>query len=177
MENIHFIPQNQKNIGNLTYKSKYNKNKFIIVNLIVIFVFYCLIAGVIYWYFVLQNIDKLKQSISNIDSTNSQYYPKGGELEQVLFNITDIVKNAYNPINVIKAVESNYISNSSISSFSYNKSEKFINIAMTVPTYNDVTLQVQKFSSIKGVSKVDFSSVNNLGKGQEVSFEVKVLLN
>ena len=176
MENIHFIPQNQRNIGSLVDKS-YNKNRIIITNLIIIFIFYCLILGGIYWYFVLQNIDKLKQSISNIDSTNSQYYPKGGELDQVLFNITDIVNNNYNPINVIKALESNYIANSSISAFSYSKSSKSINIAMIVPSYSDVTLQVQKFSSIEGVSKVDFSSVNNLGKGQEVSFEVKILLN
>jgi hypothetical protein len=176
MDDIHFVPQNQKNIGELSKNLNYNKNRVIIIFFIIMFVLYVLMIMLVYWFFIIRETNKINQIIFDLDSKNSQYYPKNIDFEQALYNINDLITNSYNPISVIKSIESSYVLNSNVSNFSYNKLDKTINIAITVPTISDVTAQVQKFSSISGVSKVDFFSTNTPNNSSEVSFIVKIIL-
>lgn len=168
---ITFIPDKQKNIY-----LRVNKNNKVIIGFIVLFVIYILLVGLFYWFFLLREQSKIDNLISELDSKNSVYYPKGLSLEQTLFNLNDIVNNAYNPIPVITNIESAYLPNSVVSSFFYNKTNKIITIAMQVPSLTNVSAQVQKFSLIDGVAKVDSNSIESSINNSLVSFGVEIRL-
>lgn len=175
MDSFSFIPTNQKNIGEVSSKNIYTKDVKIIIWLIVIFVVYILTIGIFYWMVVFREQDRLKQEISNLDSSILNYYPKG-DVEQLVFNFNDIIDKNYDPIKVIKSIESAYLPNSKVRTFVYKKQEKIINISMSVPAVNDLTSQVQKFKSIPEIASVDFSSYNTVKGEYKATFEVMIKL-
>jgi len=175
MESFSFIPTNQKNIGEVSSKSIYTKDVKIVIWLIVIFFIYILTIGVFYWTVVLREKYKLKQEITNLDSSISSYYPKG-DVEQLVFNLNDIIDKNYDPIKVIKSIEEAYLPNSKVRNFIYKKSDKIINISMSVSAVNDLTSQIQKFKSIPEIASVDFSSYNTIKGEYKATFEVMIKL-
>lgn len=176
MDSFQFIPTNQKNIDQFIQKKPSNIDNKVINSLILLFVIYFVITILLYWVLIINDQSKLRQSILEIDSENSSYYPKG-DLEQVLFNLNDLIDKSYNPIPVIKSIESAYIPNSRVRNFVYSKTDKSINFTMIVPSIADATFQVQKFKDIKLVSNVDFVSPNTAVGSSEVTFDVKIRLN
>lgn len=171
MEDIQFIPKKQKNIY-----SDINKNNFIIYFLLFLFISYILSIGFVYWFFLIREQSRVDSLISELDSKNSSYYPKGFELEQSLNNLNYIINNSYNPIQIINSIESSYLSNSSVSNFVYSKSNKTISISMKVSSIEDVSNQVQKFSLIQGVANVDFNSIDSTKSNTVVSFVAEIRL-
>lgn len=176
MESFQFIPTSQKNIDQLISKKSSNLDSKVINWLIMLLIIYIIVVGVIYWLTIINEESKLKQKINIIDDKNLEYYPKG-DLEQTLFNLNDLVYNVYNPISVIKSIEAAYIPNSRVKSFVYSKMNKSINFIMVVPSISDVTIQVQRFKEIKGITNVDFTSSNTVSGSSEASFNVTIRLN
>lgn len=171
MNYISFIPENQKNI----YLSVNKSNKFIIW-LVGLFIIYIVSIGASYWFVLLREQSKIDALIAELDEKNSSYYPKDINIEQTLFNLNDLINNSYDPIPVVNSIESAYLPNAIISNFIYNKTNKIISISMNVPSINDVNSQIQKFSSIEGVSKVDFNSINSSKENSQVLFGVEIKL-
>lgn len=176
MESFQFIPTSQKNIDQLISKKSSNLDSKVINWLIMLLIIYIIVVGVIYWLTIINEESKLRQAITLIDVKNSVYYPKG-DLEQTLFNLNDLVYNVYNPISVIKSIEAAYIPNSRVKNFVYSKMNKSINFIMVVPSISDVTIQVQRFKEIKGITNVDFTSSNTVSGSSEASFNVTIRLN
>jgi len=173
MDNIQFIPTKQKNIYSGLGKGK---NNGIIISFVILFIVYIGSIASIYWFVLLKEQSKIANMITELDSKNSTYYPKGLSLEQTLFNLNDIVNNAYNPIPVIKNIEAAYLPNATVTSFVYNNTNKIISISMQVPSITDVSVQVQKFNSIQGVIKVDSNSIDSSTNNSRVSFGVEIRL-
>jgi len=143
-----------------------------------LFIVYVVTIGVVYWFTIFNEQSRLRQSIDVIDAENYVYYPEG-DLEQYLYNLNDLIINNYNPMPVIKSIESSYIANSRVDNFVYSKSDKSISFTMIVPSIADATLQVQKFKDIKELanSNVDFSDSNTIPDSSEISFDVRIKLN
>lgn len=176
MDSLQFIPENQKNIDQLIHKRSSGKEYKVITWLIILFILYIIIVGVIYWFMIFNETSKLNKAIETINSENLAYYPKG-DMEQLLFNLNDLVDKSYNPIPVIKNIESAYSANSRIRSFVYSKSDKYISLSIAAPTIADMTTQVQKFKNIKEIANVDFDSTGSGADNKDFGFIVKIRLN
>jgi hypothetical protein len=174
MDSIKFIPKNQKNIEELVeFRSKEKGQRFIYI-LFSLFLIYTVIVVGAYWYFVVQEKNKVFKAIDRLDSNNKNYYITDN-LEQDLFNISDLINNFYDPVVAIKSVESAYVDGTNVSSFSYNKLNKSINIAMTAPSINDTTKQVSELKNLPIVSLVNLSAVSASGDNR-FSFNLEIIL-
>ena len=178
MESFQFIPTSQKNIDQIAQKKSYNIDSRVIVWLIFLFIVYVVTIGVVYWFVIVNERAKLRQSIDMIDVENYSYYPEG-DLEQELYNFNDLIVNVYNPMPVIRSIESSYIANSRVENFVYSKTDKSISFTMIVSSIADATLQVQKFKDIKELanSSVDFSDSTTVPDSSDISFDVRIKLN
>lgn len=174
MDSIKFIPKNQKNIEELVeFRSKDKGQRFIYI-LFSLFLIYTVIVVGAYWYFVVQEKNKVVKAIDRLDSNNKNYYITDN-LEQDLFNISNLIENDYNSVNTIKSIESVYTPESSVSSLSYSKVTKTINISMTTSSLNNITKQVDLLRNLPVVSIVNLSPVtsDNLGI---FSFSIEIIL-
>lgn len=159
MSVIKFVPQNQKNLEHLEgSQPKKNGNNLIYI-LITLFVIYSAVVVGGYWFFVVQEKNKVSKAIQELDNSNSQYYISD-DLEQGLFNIKDLVDKSYDPTIAIKEIESSYVPGAKITSFTYSKASKTINIAMGVTSIKDVTFQIDRFNELNSVIISNYSAVN-----------------
>lgn len=175
MDSIKFVPQSQKNIEQLEELKSKDKGNNLIYILVLFFVIYIAITVGGYWIFVVQEKNKVTKAIQDLDSTNSQYYINN-DLEQGLFNIVDLIENSYTPTIAIKEIESAYVLGSKVSSFSYNKTGKIVNISMTVPSINDVTKQIEAFNKLQAVSGSSYSAVSSDSSDSGFAFGVEIIL-
>jgi hypothetical protein len=175
MDSIKFVPQSQKNIEQLEGFKSINKGDRLIYILISFFVIYSAVVGGGYWFFVVQEQNRVFKAIKDLDSTNSQYYINN-DLEQGLFNIVDLIEGYYNPITAMKEIESAYVSGARISGFSYNKTSKIVNISMTVSSINDVTKQIDNFNKLQTVASSSYSAVSSDTNDVGFSFGVEIIL-
>jgi nitrate reductase NapE component len=158
MDSIKFIPKNQKNLEELVeFKTKDKGQEFIYI-LFALFIFYTVAVVGSYWYFIVQEKNKVTRAIEELDSNNKTYYITDN-LEQDLFNISSLIGNNYNIVGTIKSIESAYILGANAESFSYSKLGKSININMKLPSLNDITTQVDKFRELPVVARVNLSPV------------------
>lgn len=176
MNSIQFIPKNQKSINQIQQNKTFDISANINILLASLFIIYVLTMGSVYWVTIINEESRLKKSISIIDNENSKYYPKG-DLEQNLFNLNDLIDNSYNPIPVIKNIESAYIDKSRVKNFVYNKINKSISLSMTAQSIVMITDQVQKLKSIKEISSVDFKYAEVGGSTSESIFNITIKLN
>jgi hypothetical protein len=176
MDSFQFIPTNQKNIDQFVQKKSYSVDQKIIIWLTLLFILYLIVVGVFYWVVILNEKSKLQNAIEVISSENLAYYPKG-DMEQLLFNLNDLADKSYNPMPVIKSIESAYNPNSRIRGFVYSKSDKSISLSIAAPTIADMTTQVQKFKTIKEIANVDFDSTGSGADKTDFGFSVKIRLN
>lgn len=175
MDSIKFVPQSQKNLEQLEGAMSKDKGYSYIYIFISLFVIYVTLAGGGYWFFVVQEQNKVTKAIQDLDSTNSQYYINDN-LEQDLFNIVDLIDKSYDPTIAIKEIESAYVLGSKVSGFSYNKTSKIVNISMTVPSINDVTKQIEAFNNLQVVSGSSYSAVSLGSSDFGFSFGVEIRL-
>lgn len=168
MKNIEFIPKNQKV---LNPRIKQDPLVYMLLTLLIV---YISIVGSSYWLFLVQEKNKITQNIQVLDTKNKDYY-RTNNLEQDLFNITNILSKSYDPTPVIKAIESAYVPGADISKLSYNKVKKSINISMTVPSLGDTTKQVTTFEKLPLVSVVNTSAVS-AQKDNGFTFNIEILL-
>lgn len=174
MDSIKFIPKSQKNLEELVgFKAK-DKGQELIYILFALFILYIIIVVGFYWYFVIQEKNKVTRAIEELDSSNKNYYITDN-LEQDLFNIADLIKKNYNPLNAIKSIEAVYVPGASISSLSYNKIDKIITISMKAASLNDVTTQVTAFKNLPIVNIVNLSPVSS-DDSRGFSFSVEIIL-
>jgi hypothetical protein len=175
MDSIKFVPQSQKNLEQLEeYKTKKNGNSLIYI-LVSLFVVYSIVIFGVYWFFVVREQNRVDKAIQDLDSVNSQYYIND-DLEQGLFNIMDLIDKYYNPAIAIKEIESAYVPGAIVTSFTYSKTSKIINIAMLVPSINDVTSQIDRFNQLESVSASDYSLLSVDNEGTRFSFGVEIIL-
>lgn len=174
MDSIKFIPKSQKNLEELVEFKAKDKGQKLIYILFALFILYTIVIAGFYWYFVLQEKNKVIKAIEELDSTNQPYYTTNN-LEQDLFNISNLIENDYDSVNSIKAIESVYISGSSVSSLSYNKITKTINISMTASSLNDITRQVDLFKNLPVVAIVNLSPVTSDDLGSFL-FNIEIIL-
>jgi len=176
MDSIKFVPQSQKNLEQLEELKSKDRNNILIYFLYACFIVYITIVGGIYWIFVVREKAKVIGDIGKLDEKNSQYYIHN-DLEQGLFNIVDLIENSYTPTIAIKQIESAYVLGSKVSSFSYTKSSKIVNISMTVQSINDVTRQIDAFNKINTVSSSRYSVVKeDIRNNSGFVFEVELIL-
>jgi len=175
MDSITFVPQSQKNLEQLEELNSKDKGNNLIYILVLFFVIYIAITVGGYWIFVIQEKNKVTKAIQELDSKNSQYYINN-DLEQDLFNIVDLIENSYTPTIAIKEIESVYVSGARVTSFSYNKTGKIVNISMTVPSINDVTKQIEAFNKLKVVSGSSYSEVSSDTSDLVFAFAVEITL-
>jgi len=176
MDSIKFVPQSQKNLEQLEELKSKDRNNILIYLLYACFIVYITIVGGIYWIFVVREKAKVIGDIGKLDEKNSQYYIHN-DLEQGLFNIVDLIENSYTPTIAIKQIESAYVLGSKVSSFSYTKSSKIVNISMTVQSINDVTRQIDAFNKINTVSSSRYSVVKeDIRNNSGFVFEVELIL-
>lgn len=175
MDNIKFVPQSQKNLDQLEeFKAKKNGNNLIYI-LITLFIIYSTLTGGGYWFFVVQEQNKVTKAIQDLDSTNSQYYINN-DLEQDLFNIVDLIDKYYDPTIAIREIESAYVSGAIVTSFSYSETGKIINMAIVVPSLNDVTSQIDNFNKLESVATSNYSIVSANNEETGFSFGVEIIL-
>jgi hypothetical protein len=175
MDRIAFVPQSQKRINSLNNFNSKGKNNGVVYTLVVLFLIYSLSVGGVYWLFIVQEKNKVTEAIQALDSVNAQYYI-GADLEQSLFNIKDLKDNSYDATVAIAEIESSYVAGAKISSFSYIKKGKIISIAMSVPSMNDVTTQIDKFNKLKSVSKSSYSAISSSDSKGGFLFTVEIIL-
>jgi hypothetical protein len=174
MDSIKFIPKSQKNLEDLVELKSQDKGHGLIYILFTLFLVYTVVVAGSYWYFIVQEKNKVTKAIEELDSTNKSYYITNN-LEQDLFNISNLIENDYAPVGVIKSIESAYILGSNVSSFSYNKLGKTININMKLPSLNDITKQVAAFRNLPVVGIVNLSPVTSDDVGG-FSFSIEIIL-
>jgi hypothetical protein len=174
MDGIKFIPKNQKNIEDLIESNVKGRGFGLIYFLSILFIIYVILILGAYWYFVILDKNKVIREIEKLDSTNQKYYITDN-LDQHLFNISDLIDNYYDPVKAIKFIESVYLPGSSVSAFSYNKIDKSINISMTTLTLNDTTKQVSAFQNLPIVQNANLSTVQS-DKDNGFSFNVQIIL-
>lgn len=174
MDNITFIPKNQKNLEKLVSLNNKNKGAWLVYFLLALFLIYIGVVAGSYQYFIVREKNKVTKSIEELDKVNSSYYLTEN-LEQDLFNISNLIENDYNPVNTIKSIESVYTPESSVSSLSYSKVTKTINISMTTSSLNNITKQVDLLRNLPVVSIVNLSPVNSDDLGR-FSFIIEIIL-
>lgn len=176
MDSIKFVPQSQKNLEQLEDSKSKSNGIGLIYILIILFTIYSGVTSGAYWFFVVQEQNRVTKTIQDLDNVNQTYYIDTN-LEQGLFNISDLIQQAYDPTAAIKAIESVYVLNSRVTALSYNKNTKKINISMTVASINDVTKQISNFNQLSSVvSNASFSSVNADNENRGFSFVVEISL-
>jgi hypothetical protein len=174
MDSIKFIPKSQKNLEELVTLQSKDKRQGLIYILFALFIVYTVVVVGSYWYFVVQEKNKVTKAIEELDSTNEAYYITDN-LEQDLFNIASLIENDYDVVEVIKSIESAYLIGVNVSSFSYSKLGKTININMKLPSLNDITRQVDAFKELPVVGIVNLSPVTSDDLG-DFSFSIEIIL-
>ncbi|MEX0597971.1 MAG: hypothetical protein WD512_15890, partial [Candidatus Paceibacterota bacterium] len=141
-----------------------------------LFFIYSGVVGGTYWFFIVWEQTKITKAIEDLDSANTNYYISDN-LEQGLFNISDLIQNYYDPLLAIKSIESAYIPGSSVSNFSFDKISKSITIAMSVASNNptDATKQVTAFKSLPLVNIVNYSAITSVDSAG-LSFSIEIIL-
>lgn len=175
MDEIKFVPQSQKNLENLLSKSNKAKNFGVIYVLGVFFLIYCVISGGGYWFFIFQEKSNIKNKIQELDQSNQKYYPSA-DLNQSLFNVSNLIQTYYNPTDAIKSIESSYVPGSKVLNLSYNKINKVVNISMVALSINDITTQASRFNSLPLVASSSFSEVSAYNDGNGFAFSVEIKL-
>lgn len=175
MDDIKFVPQSQKNIEDLLGQKNKGKNWGGLYVLIILFLIYCAIAGGSYWFIIVNEKSNVTKKIQELDKSNENYYPSS-DLEQSLFNVSNLVEKYYNPTEAIRLIESTYVPGSKVLSLSYNKINKAVNISMVVASFNDITGQTVRFSSLPPVEKASFASVSAYNDGTGFAFTAEIKL-
>lgn len=175
MDNITFVPQSQKNLDELNGIHSNKKGDNLIFVLVILFIIYTTIVLGVYWFFVVRERARIDEAIQELDSINSQYYISS-DLDQGLFNVSDLINKFYNPITAIKEIESAYVPGSSVSSFNYSKIDKIINISMKVPSINNVTEQIERFNKLNSVKSSSYSALSSDDRGVGFSFGIEIIL-
>jgi hypothetical protein len=176
MDSIKFIPKNQKNLEDLVEFKDQKKGQSLIYTLGTLFVIYTVIVAGSYWYFIVQEKNRVAKAIGELDSVNGNYYITSN-LDQDLFNIVSLIENNYDSVEAVKSVESVYLKGAgvSVSSFSYSKIDKTINISMTAQSLNDTTKQVSAFRNLPVVAIVNLSPVT-YDKLSGFEFSIEIIL-
>jgi hypothetical protein len=175
MDEIKFVPRSQKNIETLLNQNSKSKGWFIFYFLFFLFFVYCVVAGGGYWFFIVKEQFNVTKKIQALDSSNQNYYPSS-DLNQSLFNVSNLVETYYNPTDVISSIESNYVAGSKVLSVSYNKINKIINISMVSPSINDITSQIGKFNALPLIESSSFSTVSADKDNNGFAFTVEIKL-
>lgn len=174
MDSINFIPNEQKKFDKVS-SQKLNSNMVTLYILIFLTVLYAGVVFGIYSIFIVQEKSKLEQELVQLNSLNITY-PKSSDLGQLIFNLNDILSKAYNPFNVMVAIEREYIPNSRVNRLVYDKTQKVINLSMVVPDTNSVARQVKLFNDLSIVAKADPISTTTLPNRGGVTVDVLIQL-
>lgn len=175
MDDIKFVPQSQKNLENLLNPNTKGRGLFVVYLLSILFLIYCSVAGGMYWFFIVQEQSSVTKKIQELDNSNQAYYPSA-DLNQSLFNVSNLIETYYNPTEAIKSIESTYVSGSKVLSLSYNKINKVVNISMVAASINDITSQAARFNSLPLVASSSFSAVSAYNDGAGFAFTVEIKL-
>lgn len=174
MDTVSFIPQNQKNI-NEQKSSKFLSKPYrstLFWMTMCLFVYGSVVIG-LYWIFVMRPKSLLNEQILVLNGQNGQYYPSG-DLEQNIFNVSDIIQNRNDISSIIQSIEATYVPNLRVQNIAYTKTNNTITLVATVPTIEDVNTQVQAINRLSGVLPVDLPPLTQ--GGQVLSFSLIIRL-
>lgn len=174
MDTVSFIPQNQKNI-NEEKSSKFLSKPYmstLVVMTICLFIYASVVIG-LYWVFIMQPKSLVNEQTLVLDGQNGKYYPSG-DLEQNIFNVSDIIQKRNDISSIIQSIEATYVPNLRVQNISYTKANNTIILVATVPTIEDVNTQVQAINRLSGVLPVDLPPLTQ--GGQVLSFSLIIRL-
>lgn len=175
MENISFIPNTQKSSGGYIIDKKENRNKGIIIWLISILVLYISILAGVYWFYIIKTTNDLNQILSNLDSSNSAYYPKG-DLQRIALSLNDIISKTYDPLPVIEQIEATYNSDFTGTSWTYDKDTKTISLSVNASSIELVVAQIDKLIAIPSIANIPFPDINKTSNESTISFDLMIKL-
>lgn len=176
MDNISFIPANQKNINGqvLPYSnSKPYSTTFMWITIFL--VIYGIVVALGYWFFIAERKSMITEKITDLDSQNANYYPQGN-LEQSFFNITDIIQKRRDINKIIQSVEATFIPNLRVKNIVYIKKNNTLLLSAVAPTISDVTTQVAAINKLPEILPSDAPSIEQLENNEGASFNLIINL-
>jgi hypothetical protein len=176
MDKISFIPAAQKGVsGYVANDNAQSVYKKYAIGIGVIGFIYLGMLIFVYWNSLVRKEIMIKKDLAELDITSQSIYP-AQNIEQAIFNVSDVISKDYNIIQSIEAIEQVYQSNLVMSSFSYAKESKLLTISATISDFESVVAQVEAISKVSMVAKIDFSNLSVDSNNNQVSFDMIINL-